>query len=97
MRSWPEPRSRNPSPRLAQESRRATRSSGKGFADEWLKMPVTARVYLPATGGMEMLSGFVYLSVETARESDLSPRHDDTLERVRLCLAGSSSRNGGLA
>ena len=48
------------------ESRRATRSTGKGL-DDWLKIPVEATVRV-STGSLETLDGIVYVSVETGRE-----------------------------
>lgn len=50
-----------------QETRRATRSSGQNL-DDWIKMPVTATVFVAQTGTYETLDGLVYLSVETARK-----------------------------
>lgn len=48
------------------ESRRATRSTGKGL-DDWLKIPVEATVRV-STGNLETLDGIVYVSVETGRK-----------------------------
>ena len=48
------------------ESRRATRSTGKGL-DDWLKIPVEATVRV-STGSLETLDGIVYVSVETGRK-----------------------------
>lgn len=51
----------------SKENRRATRSTHKGLPDEWLKIPMTARVKV-VTGTFEELEGNVYLSLETGRK-----------------------------
>lgn len=48
------------------ETRRATRSTGKGL-DDWLKIPVSATVKV-ATGALETLDGIVYVNVENGRK-----------------------------
>lgn len=48
------------------ETRRATRSTGKGL-DDWLKIPVSATVKV-ATGNLETLDGIVYVNVENGRK-----------------------------